>query len=782
MKLGFTTPAKTDNPSDEDQPGWLARFSTLLQVVRALPNRVRRSETDHDQVVGEEEQPVSKVPPGLATFFFLSHIEDKAVVRLDEQKVGVLEVMGLELDLPALEGFAGALNALEFPIQILIRQHPPRMRVLRDALLEARPPDLTDQARSAADALERLLVTLEGRDGIMDRRFYAICALDHQGALQNLLASCGLRLRPLTGRNLRNMVLASALGGSPIERPDDEVFQVNMGRHEIAREDHVSRSIHLNQWPRTVSPGSLGRLMGTGVSMDISIHLSPIPSAQASRMLEWQKVRFESSRSLAFRKGRTVSAEANLALEDVLRLRDDLQRGRQRLFNSSLSVTVHGKDQETLNDQTQKVTSHFASSLGRTDPLAMRQRNGTLAAMPLCINFLGVWRTLDTITLATMFPFSPPDLDTRRGTLFGIDLRACSPVTFDPYDGTHMNSNVAILSRSGGGKTFGTKLWTLRSMTRGVVGYIIDPEGEYAEMAREVGGRVLTPGVEGQGMNPFIIDQTDDEEVLHRIGSLGKLIEVMVREPLGAERRGEADHALTTYYEAHRERRHGFQDFYDYLEEMGLHELRMLLRTFATGSLRHLLSDQGGDLLANEAPVTVFDLHLLAGELRPAAAMVCTETVWSLAALDPKPRTLVVDEVWSIMQHPEGAAFMVNLAKRARKHQLGLLSITQDVQDLLAEDSSRTITGHSGRVLLQNSAFKLLLQQDPAAIEAVGEAFDLSDDHKQWLMGCPRGVGLLIAEGNKFPVRIEAAPEEAKLLEWTPGPRQKQPDYSLIGR
>ncbi len=87
-----------------------------------------------------------------------------------------------------------------------------------------------------------------------------------------------------------------------------------------------------------------------------------------------------------------------------------------------------------------------------------------------------------------------------------------------------------------------------------------------------------------------------------------------------------------------------------------------------------------------------------------------------------------MDEVWSIMQYPEGAAFMVSMAKRARKHRLGLQFITQDVQDLLSEDTSRTITGHSGGALLQNAAFKLLLQQDAAAIGTVGDAFDLPED------------------------------------------------------
>ena len=154
---------------------------------------------------------------------------------------------------------------------------------------------------------------------------------------------------------------------------------------------------------------------------------------------------------------------------------------------------------------------------------------------------------------------------------------------------------------------------------------------------------------------------------MQRIGSLRRLIEVMVGERLSAERRSSLDHALASYYAQRRERT-GFRDFYAYLEEIGGNDpesssgraIAHLLRPFATGSLRHLLSDEGDDLLAHEALVTVFDLHLLEPELRPAAAMVCTETVWAAAAQDPRPRLLVVDEVWSIMQHPEGAAFMVS--------------------------------------------------------------------------------------------------------------------------
>ena len=697
----------------------------------------------------------------------VSHLEEDGPVRLDGVKLGVCEVMGLEIDEPKLGAFAGALNALDFPVQLLIRQHPPRLQGMREKLREAQPDNLPPQTRAAAESLNRLLTDLETRDGILDRRFYAVCEYARTDELRGLLARAGLSVHLLRGRQLRMFFVAAALGGTPSEFDGETTAEVEMRRREVRISDRLVRSLHLGKWPRSLAPGFLQGLMAAGAPMDLSVHLGPIPAEQAARTLEWQKVRFESAQSLSFKRGRTMSPEAEIALEDVTRLRDEVQRGRERLFHSSLSVTLHAKDEDSLKEMTQRAKAHFAATLGKLDNLAFRQREGLLSTLPLGLNAVAEWRTLDTSSLARLFPFSPPDLDTRSGTLYGIDMRACAPVVYDPWDGTHLNANTAVLARSGSGKSFATKLGVLRGLTRGVTAYVIDPEGEYADMARAAGGRVLSPGVEGQGMNPFVIDRGDDEELLQRIGSLRRLIEVMVGESLGAERRASLDHALAGYYAQHRERT-GFRDFYAYLQTEAP-DIAHLLRPFATGSLRNLLSDEGDDLLGSEALVTVFDLRLLEPELRPAAAMVCTETVWAAAAQNPKPRLLVVDEVWSIMQHPEGAAFMVSMAKRARKHRLGLQFITQDVQDLLSEDSSRTITGHSGRALLQNSAFKLLLQQDAAAIGTVGDAFDLPEDLQRWLLSCPRGDGLLLAKGHRFPVRIEATAEETEVVEWRPG-------------
>ena len=147
---------------------------------------------------------------------------------------------------------------------------------------------------------------------------------------------------------MRLLLLASALGGSPNERDEDAELEIEVNRRDIRVGGHLTRSLHLGKWPRSLAPGFLQGLMAAGAPMDLSVHLGAIPTDQAARTLEWQKVRFESAQSLSLNRGRSLSPEAEIALEDVSRLRDEVQRGRERLFHASLSVTLHANDAGTF--------------------------------------------------------------------------------------------------------------------------------------------------------------------------------------------------------------------------------------------------------------------------------------------------------------------------------------------------------------------------------------------------------------------------------------------------
>ena len=200
---------------------------------RGRTNKPAGSESNQQNDIEQTEAAEPKPPPPLSLFFMLSHLEDDGPVRLDGVKLAVMEVMGLELDEPKLGAFAGSLNALDFPVQLLVRQHPPVLASLRSTLAESQPGDLPQQTKEAADSLGRLLTGLESREGILDRRFYAVCEHSRSDELRGLLSRAGLGVFPLKGQPLKLLLLASALGGSPNERDEDAELEVEVNRRDI---------------------------------------------------------------------------------------------------------------------------------------------------------------------------------------------------------------------------------------------------------------------------------------------------------------------------------------------------------------------------------------------------------------------------------------------------------------------------------------------------------------------------------------------------------------------
>ena len=735
------------------------------------------------------EKKASSIGPDFRKMVSLSHIEDDCLVAMDGRKVTVFEVSGREFSIDSVGSFSRLLNTLNFNVQILMRQHHPSMEKMRRMLREKREPRLTDAIDKAADSLDEMLGSFEMRDGMFDRRFYVICNFEDREKIYSELRTLDIGMWMMNGPPLREFAFSMVNGSSPREPKDvdlDEEFDLKVKAGSIQDSRGSQRkALTVRKWPRSVRLGFFQRIMQMGMPLEISMHLSPIDGAAAASKLESQKIRMESARSIAIKQGKSVDPAVEIAIEDILKLRDSVQRGVEKIFDVSVTFMVYADNEQRFRDYTYMIASYFSSVVGEVDQLYCRQVDGIRAAYPLANNSVGEWNILKTSNLAVLFPFNPPDLDKRSGTLFGLDERAACPITFDIFT-DFPNHNMAVLATSGAGKSFAVKLAGLRDMMRGVRLYIIDPEGEYVDMARYAGGRVMTPGIPGQGMNPFTIDKLDAEDITFRIGNLQRVVRMMIGDHLDAIRRGALDYALTEYYERVRRGEYdvetegvvGFNSFCAYLakdvNQLERMEIASMLKPFSAGSLRHLLTDEGSDLLTDEPMITVFDLHLVEDDMRAVAAMICTETVWAMAARDPRPRRLIVDEVWAIIKQAAGAEFMLNVAKRARKHVFGVTSITQDVQDLLAKSEVGGVVANSGRALLQNASIKLLLKQDAAAVDAIKETFDIPDDTARGLVSARVGNGLLVSSQIYIPIQIEATPEETEILAWVAGRDQER--------
>ena len=732
----------------------------------------------------EEELDEPKIPR-LSALTRLRRVTEDTIEDYSGTRYSVWRVGGADpFDSRVEAGWMSMLNSLEFPVQILIRQHAPDYSGVRASMRAAAPPRMREgDMGKVAGSLINYFENLESDSGVVARRRYVSARADRSMEMGSALSRSGLEFERLDNNGLEQLLQACYSGmGAGYER---EMFQVRERPSRLELNDRYFSAWEVTSWPRRISFLYLENLLQSGDEMDVSLWMWPASQRESHSHLQRQRVRFEGAKLTSMQQGKLVTPDVELAISDSSRIADSIERGVSKLFRRTMVVGVYGRTLEELKEVEERMTSHFRATISKVSNLKFRQGKGFAALMPARRPGLYEADMTDTDTMSCMFPFSPPDLDRREGIMLGMDLRSKTPVFVDAFSPDAMNGHMVVMARSGAGKSFFTKLRVVREAERGVPIYLIDPEGEYGVITRLLGGTVFVPGMPGHGLNPFLATYTNDGDLSKRVASLCGLVGVMLEGNVDQELKASVDRCLSGFYHQELERvradrprdpspllgESGIGGFHDFLcseraAEWGGQRLAHLLSPFATGSSRYLMQGSGHNLLENESPVTSFNLKSLPNSLKPVATSVCSEVVWALAVSDPKPRLLVVDECWTVLSTPSGAEALITIVKRARKYYLGLVTITQDVQDFLAEDATGgVIAGHAGRSLLQNSALKLAFQQDPAALPLVGNALALSDDVIATLNAASRGQGVLVGErGDTYPIEIISTQEERDLL------------------
>jgi hypothetical protein len=136
--------------------------------------------------------------------------------------------------------------------------------------------------------------------------------------------------------------------------------------------------------------------------------------------------------------------------------------------------------------------------------------------------------------------------------------------------------------------------------------------------------------------------------------------------------------------------------------------------------------------------------------------------LWDTAKRDPRPRLLILDELWSLLRDPALASLIEEIARIGRHHWLSLGIATQQVQELLMSDQ--------GLAVLNNSAIKVYLKQNGPDGDLLAEKVRLSDEARRFLRSAARGQALLDVSGMVVPVDIQAAESEHLLI--TTDPRE----------
>lgn len=553
-----------------------------------------------------------------------------------------------------------------------------------------------------------------------------------------------------------------------------------------------ARTFYVFGYPRQLYTGWLSSLINIDEVMDLSMFIYPVESQVVLENLRKKVSQLEAGLQIDAEKGRVRDPGKQAAISDAEEMRDKLQVGEERFFRFGFYFTVYASSLDELEFVTHKIESLLGQQLVYSKPATSQQEQALSSTVPQFTDQLQIRRNMSTGALSTSFPFTSADLTQDNGILYGINMHNSGLVIFDRF--SLENGNSVVFAKSGAGKSFTVKLEALRSMMFGTEVVIIDPENEYQRMAEAVGGAYVRLSLNSSTrINPFdlprVVDSEEADNALRsNLITLHGLLRLMmggaqaqvqangtgvVTPALSPVEEADLDAALIeTYAKAgitndpltHNSPPPTINDLYDTLLHMGGTgpQLAQRLRKYTSGTFAGIFSQQSNIDINNQ--LAVFNIRDLEDELRPVAMYIVLNYIWNKTKGDQKKRIMIVDEAWQLMKYEDSANFLFSLAKRARKYNLGITTITQDVEDFMAS--------RMGRAIVANSSLQILLKQSSSAVDILADVFKLTSEERKRLSQFPVGQGLFFAGQNHVHIQVIASETETSLI--TTNPQQVQ--------
>ncbi|MBI2285364.1 DUF87 domain-containing protein [Candidatus Saccharibacteria bacterium] len=519
-----------------------------------------------------------------------------------------------------------------------------------------------------------------------------------------------------------------------------------------------ARTYYVYGYPRQVYTGWLSGMINIDEIIDLTMIIQPVRTETVLNNLRKKVSQLEAGIQIDSEKGRVRDPGKQAAILDAEEMRDKLLGHR--------------------------VESMLGQQLVYSKAATAQQEQGLNSTIPQFLDQLQIYRNMNTGAISTSFPFTSADLSQESGILYGINMHNSGLVIFDRF--SLENGNSVVFAKSGAGKSFAVKLEALRSMMFGTEIFIIDPENEYQKMTEAVGGAYVRLSLNSETrINPFDLPQVVDAEeadnaLRSNLITLHGLLRLMmggaqaqvqqsggttVLPALNPAEEADLDAALIeTYAKAgitNDPLTHGatpptVNDLYDTLLHMGGTgpQLAQRLRKYTSGTFAGIFSQQSNVNVNN--PMVVFNIRDLEDELRPVAMYIVLNFIWNKTKADKKRRILIVDEAWQLMRYEDSANFLFSLAKRARKYNLGITTISQDVEDFMAS--------RMGRAIVANASMQFLMKQSPTAVDVLSDVFKLTSEEKNRLSQFPIGQGLFFAGQNHVHIQVIASPTEESLI------------------
>jgi len=553
--------------------------------------------------------------------------------------------------------------------------------------------------------------------------------------------------------------------------PDDSLvheFQ-NMGAY-IEYEAMFIQNFVVSEFPQIIYPNWLYDLTNYDEPLIISQFIEPIDASKALSGLRNRITNLSAQYYGKAEKGKIHTADLEQAIQDARNIEDAIVRGVEKLYSMSFYIQLKNTNLKQLEKSAKSLKDVAFAKQIKLHPLNFIQYKGVESLLPTGIDKISEKLSLTSSNISSSLPFTTATLHDPDGIFYGITLGG-SKVRFDRFSKSSKNYNGIVFATSGAGKSFSVKMEVYRSLFKGLSVYVIDPEGEFKALCDAVGGTNIDIDPESKTkVNPlqFFSSDTDSKETMRtHLGVVKGLLKIWLSDQ--AYNRGIVSKIVNqTYTEkgilldepsTYSKEPPTISDLIKQFEKAGKEGKRI-----ATELLEYSKKGELGDLYDNpstgdvdfDAPMVVFNIQKVPDSEKQSSIYYLSNFIWQKVLANREPKLLVIDEAHLLLKEDSSANFIENLVRRGRKYNLGVITISQDVEDFLKVPQ--------GKVIAQNAETALILAQKKQSIPSLVSTFDLSEAEREYITRLTKGQALFIKGNTHSHVFLYATPHEISLF------------------
>lgn len=537
--------------------------------------------------------------------------------------------------------------------------------------------------------------------------------------------------------------------------------------------NRYARVLFLKEYANYIKDSMVAELTDINKNSMMSIDVIPIAMDEAVREAENRRLGVETNITNWQRRQNAnnnfsaiIPYDLEMQREQSKEFLDDLITRDQRMFMSVLTMVHTAETKEELDNDTEEILTIARKNLCQFGVLKFQQLDGLNTAMPFGVRKIDTLRTLTTESLAVFMPFRVQEIRETNGIYYGQNVISKNMIIADRKK--LLNGNSLVFGVSGSGKSFITKeeivFTMLKDKNADVI--VIDPENEYTPLVKALGGEVIkvsaTSGnhINAMDMNKNYADGANP--VILKSEFILSLCEQLIgSDNLGAKQKSIIDRCTASTYRYYLQGNYQgtpptLQDFYQELlkqEETEAKEIALAIELFVNGSLNTFAKQTNVD---TENRLICYNILDLGKQLLPLGMLVVLDSILNRITQNrAKGRNtyIFIDEIYLLLRNEYSANFLYTLWKRVRKYGAYLIGITQNVEDMLQNNTARAMMANSELIIMFNQA-----STDRAEL---AKLLNISDLQLSYITNVGSGEGLLkigsslIPFSNKFPKDTE---------------------------